>query len=48
MPGPCSRGEVPGPGGCLVPGVGGGVWRPPLTATAVGGTHPTGMHSCLH
>ena len=31
-----------GPRGCLVPGV---VWRPPVTATAVGGTHPTGMHS---
>ena len=51
-------GEVPGPGGggVLVLGVsgpGGGVpgpgevwWRPPWTATAVGGTHPTGMHSC--
>ena len=25
----------------------GGVWRPPMTATAVGGTHPTGMHSCF-
>ena len=25
----------------------GGVWRPPPTATAAGGTHPTGMHSCL-
>ena len=40
-----------GPGGCLVPG---GVWSrgmpggdPPGTATAAGGTHPTGMHSCL-
>ena len=21
---------------------------PPRTATAVGGTHPTGMHSCLY
>ena len=49
---------VPGPGGCLVPKEGlvpgcvwsgGYVWRPPETATAVGGTHPTGMHSCyLH
>ena len=29
---------------CLVPG--GGWWRPPWTATAVGSTHPTGMHSC--
>ena len=26
-------------GGCLV--------RPPRMATAAGGTHPTGMHSCL-
>ena len=36
---------------CLLPaGVcpgGGAWWRPPLgMATAVGGTHPTGMHSC--
>ena len=23
----------------------GGLWRPPGTATAAGGTHPTGMHS---
>ena len=47
-------GPVPGPGGCLVKGVylvpgcllgEGAWWRPP---TAVGGTHPTGMHSCLH
>ena len=30
---------VPGPGGCLVETV-------PGTATAAGGTHPTGMHSC--
>ena len=22
------------------------VWRPPMTATAAGCTHPTGMHSC--
>ena len=42
---------VPGPGGgwlgggCLVRGVPGG--DPPHTATGVGGTHPTGMHSCL-
>ena len=27
------------PGGCLVE-------TPPGTATAAGGTHPTGMHSC--
>ena len=42
---------------CLVPGVpgpGGGTWsrgdawwRPPRTATAAGGTHPTGMHFCI-
>ena len=37
-------GLVPGGVGCLVPGV---AWRPPGTATAVGGRHPTGMHSCL-
>ena len=50
-----SRGGVPGPGVCVhgpwgggVPGPwGGGWWRPPKTATAAGGTHPTGMHSCL-
>ena len=23
-----------------------GVWRPPVTAAAAGGTHPTGMYSC--
>ena len=40
-----SRG-VPGPGGG-VPGPGGAWWRPPRTATAAGGTHPTGMHSCF-
>ena len=55
--GVCSR-EVSAPeglllGGCLLRGgsVPGGVcawWRPPGTATAAGGTHPTGMHSCLH
>ena len=40
-PGVC----VPGPGGCLF--LVGGAWsRPPRTATAAGGTHPTGMHSC--
>ena len=31
-------GGMPGPGG---------VWSPPRMATAAGGTHPTGMHSCL-
>ena len=56
MPGPggsaWSGGGVPGPWGgawsqgeCLV--LGGAWWRPPQKATAVGGTHPTGMHSCL-
>ena len=38
-------------GGALFRGVhgpGGGVWwRSPSTATAAGGTHPTGMHSCV-
>ena len=33
----------PGPGGS---GPGGAWWRPPRTATAAGGRHPTGMHSC--
>ena len=35
--------------GCLLQGgvcSWGAWWRPPRTATAVGGTHPTGMHSC--
>ena len=38
---------VPGPGGggCLVPAD--AWWRPPRTATAASGTHPTGMHSCF-
>ena len=55
--GACSWG-MPGPGdawsGVCVPGPGGGVWSggvpggdPPGTATAAGGTHPTGMHSCI-
>ena len=35
-----STGGVPAHGG--VRG-----WRPPRTATAAGGTHPTGMHSCI-
>ena len=53
MPG--SRGVI-GPGGCLVlggawsregvPGPGGFLVETPRTATAAGGTHPTGMHSC--
>ena len=37
-----SRGSAPGGVSHL-----GGAWRrPPGTATAVGGTHPNGMHSC--
>ena len=41
-------GGVPAPGGGLVPGglVRGAWWRPPPTATAAGGRHPTGVHSC--
>ena len=58
VPGPgegvCSR-RVPGPGGCLIGGclIGGSapggclVEAPSGMATAVGGTHPTGMHSCF-
>ena len=41
-------GLVPGEMGvcvCLVQG--GAWWRPSGTATAAGGTHPTGMHSCF-
>ena len=34
-------------GGCLLPG-GCLVETPPGTATAAGGTHPAGMHSCLY
>ena len=34
------RGVCLVPGGCLVE-------TPPGMATAAGGTHPTGMHSCL-
>ena len=54
--GACSRGrqKVCCQEGCLLQGAllpGGwlhwGVWRPPVTATAAGGTHPTGMHSCF-
>ena len=39
-------GGVPGPRGVHGPrGVPGG--DPPRTATAAGGTHPTGIHSCV-
>ena len=46
-PGPHTRGGSPGPhlGGCVSQHA----LRqnpPPWTATAAGGTHPTGMHSC--
>ena len=47
---PCSGG-VPGPGGGLLRGgsAPGGAWWPcpSWMATAAGGTHPTGMHSCF-
>ena len=39
------RGVVQGPRGVHGPW-GGAWWRPPGTATAAGGMHPTGMHSC--
>ena len=35
---------MPGPGGSSPRGV--PVGDPPGTATAAGGAHPTGMHSC--
>ena len=41
---------VPVPGGCLVWGDAWSVGVPgrdPLTVTAVGSTHPTGVHSCF-
>ena len=40
--GPSASGGVSAPGGCAR-------WSPPFpgTATAAGGTHPTGVHSCL-
>ena len=44
VPGP-RRGSAPRGG---VPGPRGAWWRPtPRTATAAGGTHPAGMHSCF-
>ena len=53
VPGPrgvCSwggawSGGVPGPGGVCSWGC--VWWGPPGTGTAAGGTHPTGMHSCI-
>ena len=45
--GGAGSGGVPGPGGCAwYWGVPDG--DPPETATAAAGTHPTGMHSCVH
>ena len=53
VPGPGGSAPV----GCLVPGgsapegsaLGGCLLEtPPRTATAAGGTHPTGMHSCSY
>ena len=57
-PGGAWSGGVPAPrvcacsqGVCLLLGrawsKGGAWWRPPRTATAAGGMHPTGMHSCF-
>ena len=43
-PGGCLLLGVPGPGG--VCSRGGCLVETPRTATATGGTHPTGMHSC--
>ena len=48
--------EVSRPGWCLVRGMpgsggsgpGGFLMETPRTDTAAGGTHPTGMHSCLY
>ena len=53
----CSQGACFHPGGVLPPrgglspgrgasSQGGAWWRPPGTATAACGMHPTGMHSC--
>ena len=42
--GVCSQGVCSLGGGCLLQG--GGCGDPPVTATAAGCTHPTGMHSC--
>ena len=36
--------RVHGSGGCMVRGC---MVEPPPTATAAGGTHPTGKHSCF-
>ena len=42
--GGCLLQGVSAHGGCLL--LGGGAWSRPPMATAVGGMHPTGMHSC--
>ena len=49
VPGPRGPGPKGGlvPGGVPGPGEGGAWWRSPGMATAAGGTHPTGMHSCV-
>ena len=45
--GDLARGDACSGGACSGGVCSRGVWRPPpVTATAVGGTHPTGMHSC--
>ena len=44
VPGGCMVLGMHGTGGCMVPG--GVPGADPPTATAAGGTHPTGMHSC--
>ena len=46
VPGPGGRGVWSG-GGSWSRGVCGDPLLPPEMATAAGGTHPTGMHSCL-
>ena len=47
----CLQACVCAQGGCMVRGVhgaGGCLVETPPTATAAGGTHPTGMHSCFY
>ena len=50
LPGGCLLGGVSAPGGVCSRGVSApgwcAWWRSPRIATAAGGTHPTGMHSC--
>ena len=43
----CLAAGLQGWGGVLPGGLLRGITPPPWTATAAGGTHPTGMHSCL-